>query len=107
MSIAIQGVMKTSAIGAGKLSQVAPGLQTTSPVTIPSPKPIERVLPGFDLTPPTIPAQDLKAAGISPQLRELLLYQSRMGQFGLRVELVGKCSEATSASVRRLEQGQG
>lgn len=38
--------------------------------------------------------------------KELLLYQIRAGQFGMRVELTSKVAESVSASVRKL-QNQG
>ena len=39
--------------------------------------------------------------------RELLMYQLKVGRFGLNVELVTKLAEGIVASVRKLEGGQG
>lgn len=45
-------------------------------------------------------------AGVQFTSRELLLYQIRVGEFNLKVELVAKCAEAFNASLRKLQQGQ-
>ena len=37
---------------------------------------------------------------------ELLLYQIRIGQFGLRVELMSKVAEGLLSTVRKFQQGQ-
>ena len=43
-------------------------------------------------------------AGKEMSTRELLLYQIRLGQLGLRVELLSKAAEAGLSTVRRLQQ---
>ena len=44
--------------------------------------------------------------GVQLTAREMLLYQIRVGEFNLRVELLSKCAEACNASLRKLQQGQ-
>ena len=46
------------------------------------------------------------AAGKLVPYQELLLYQVRMGQLGLRVELLSKVAESVSSTVRKLQSGQ-
>ena len=45
------------------------------------------------------------AGGRDLSARELLLYQVRAGQLGLRVELVSKVAESGLQTVRKLQQG--
>ena len=41
----------------------------------------------------------------SVSFRELLLLQSRMGELGLRVELISKVAESALTTVKKFEQG--
>lgn len=45
-----------------------------------------------------------RGGAISP--RELISYQIKISEFGLRVELVSKLAESLSSTVRRLQSGQ-
>lgn len=45
------------------------------------------------------------ATQLSP--RELLFYQMRVGEFGLRVEMISKMSESAITTVKKLQQTQG
>ena len=88
---------------------------TVAPHPMREGKSFEKVLEGikgppakidFDLHGEILTLQHSIFRGKELTPRDLLLYQIRVGQFNLGVELYSKLAESASATVRRFEQGQ-